>query len=222
METNYFQGVQNDWAGRPFQDLLNLITHLESVPFLDQSKAVIAGGSYGGFLISWMFGHEIIKKVRCVQSKPEHRRTPISFLCLLPSQFCCAVWHDGVFSTSHFVSSRDYPVNDGSFGTSWMPWIDPEDIERYNPSSPRRLQHFKHAPPTIVIHSEKDYRCPITEGISLFRTLQAHRVPGVFLTFPDECHWVEREENSLQWYREVWSWVRRCVDGDVKRGSFVY
>lgn len=39
------------------------MANLENMAYLDQSKAIIAGGSYGAFLISWMMGHEIIKKV---------------------------------------------------------------------------------------------------------------------------------------------------------------
>lgn len=101
-----------------------------------------------------------------------------------------------------------------------MPWITPDNLHKCNPANPERLANFRHAPPTIVIHSDKDYRCPVTEGLGLFRTLQSHKVPSVFLYFPDECHWVVQEENSLQWHREVWSWVRKCVTEKVSWESF--
>ncbi len=138
------------------------------------------------------------------------------------TQFCCAVWHDGVFSIPHWVLTRDYFVNDGSFGESCMPWVAPENFERFNPAIPRRLQQFKNGPPTIVIHSDKDYRVPITEGLAFFRTLQAQKVPSVFLTFSDEDHWVMKGENSLVWHKEVWGWMRKCVDGEIKRGDDKY
>lgn len=92
-------------------------------------------------------------------------------------------------------------------------------LEAYNPARPELLRKWTNAPPTLIIHSEKDYRCPITEGIAAFNTLHAMGVPSRFLTFSDEGHIVEDPENSLQWYRVVFDWVRRCVDGDITRES---
>lgn len=69
-----------------------------------------------------------------------------------------------------------------------------------------------------MIHSEKDYRVPITEGLAFFQTLQAQGVPSRFLTFEDEGHHVLGPENSLVWHEEVWGWMRRCVNGEIKRG----
>lgn len=57
------QGIRGDWLGQPYRDLLGVIAHLEQLPYLDQSKGIIGGGSYGGLMISWMMGHDIIKKV---------------------------------------------------------------------------------------------------------------------------------------------------------------
>jgi dipeptidyl aminopeptidase/acylaminoacyl peptidase len=45
-----------------------------------------------------------------------------------------------------------------------------------------------------VIHSELDYRLPITEGLAAFNVLQARKVPSKLLMFPDENH---VRENSL-------------------------
>lgn len=57
-------GVNDEWGGRPYQDLLNLIKYLEKLPYIDQDKAILAGASYSGYLVSWIFGQEIAKKVR--------------------------------------------------------------------------------------------------------------------------------------------------------------
>jgi dipeptidyl aminopeptidase/acylaminoacyl peptidase len=39
-----------------------------------------------------------------------------------------------------------------------------------------------------IIHSELDYRLPITEGLSPFNILQAKGIPSKLLMFPDENH----------------------------------
>jgi len=43
-------------------------------------------------------------------------------------------------------------------------------------------------PPAQIIHSELDYRLPVTEGLSAFNVLQARKVPSKLLVFPDENH----------------------------------
>lgn len=37
--------------------------YLEELPYLDMDKAALAGASYGGYLISWIFGHNLATKV---------------------------------------------------------------------------------------------------------------------------------------------------------------
>lgn len=41
----------------------------------------------------------------------------------------------------------------------------------------------------LIIHSDLDYRLPVSEGLSLFNILQERGVPSRFLNFPDENHW---------------------------------
>ncbi|KND90128.1 Dipeptidyl-peptidase 5 [Tolypocladium ophioglossoides CBS 100239] len=133
--------------------------------------------------------------------------------------FCCAVCHDGIFSTPSFVLQEDSLVDTGDYGNSRYPWENPGAMQKCNPARPELLRNWENAPPTLIIHSEKDYRCPITEGLAAFNTLQAMNVPSRFLTFADEGHWVEGPENSLEWYCVVWDWVGRCVNGEIERGS---
>lgn len=47
----------------------------------------------------------------------------------------------------------------------------------------------------LVIHSDGDYRCPISDGIAAFHALKALGTPARFVNFPDENHWVLKEEN---------------------------
>lgn len=76
---------------------------------------------------------------------------------------------------------------------------------------------WKNAPPTLIIHGEKDKQCSITEALTAFNCLQAQSVPSRLLTFPDEGSVVTKPENIVMWYNVVWDWVKRCVDEDVQR-----
>lgn len=41
----------------------------------------------------------------------------------------------------------------------------------------------------LLIHSSKDYRLPVSDGLALFNILQERGVPSRLLNFPDENHW---------------------------------
>ena len=46
-------GIQNEWGGRPYQDLVKCVDYIEqSMPYVDMSRAVALGASYGGYMIS--------------------------------------------------------------------------------------------------------------------------------------------------------------------------
>jgi len=42
--------------------------------------------------------------------------------------------------------------------------------------------------PQLVIHSELDYRLPVSEGLAAFNALQVREVESRLLVFPDENH----------------------------------
>jgi len=69
----------------------------------------------------------------------------------------------------------------------------------------------------LIIHSDRDFRCPTTEGWAAYAVLQGKGIESRFLNFPDETHFVLRQENSLQWHRTVLGWVNRFagVEGGV-------
>jgi len=64
------------------------------------------------------------------------------------------------------------------------------------------------ARPHFVVHSDNDYRLPISKDILLFNLLQAKGVTSKFLNFPDETHFVSNQENSLGvWYMKIFKWI---------------
>ena len=65
--------------------------------------------------------------------------------------------------------------------------------------------------PMLVIQGELDFRCPVSEGVSLFTALQVMKVPSKFLYFPDEGHWVLKPANSQVWYRTILDFIREHI-----------
>jgi len=73
--------------------------------------------------------------------------------------------------------------------------------------------------PTLVIHSQKDYRLDVSEGFQLFTALQRLGVPSKMLYFPDEGHWVLKPRNSELWYRTVNDWCDRWTGSGTYAGG---
>jgi len=87
------------------------------------------------------------------------------------------------------------------------PWTNRNLYRKWSP----HLSAEKFKTPTLVIHSQKDYRLDVSEGFQLFTTLQRLKVPSKMLYFPDEGHWVLKPQNSRLWYQTVNGWVDEYV-----------
>jgi len=118
------------------------------------------------------------------------------------NRFKCLVSHDGMFNTeSAYGTTEELWFNEWEFkGTPW------NNRELYRKWSPHLFaRNFK--TPTLVVHSQLDYRLDVSEGFQLFTTLQRLKVPSRMLYFPDEGHWVLKPQNSRLWYKTVNEWV---------------
>lgn len=173
-------GIKNNWGGRPYVDLVKGFEYIEAnLPYVDTSRAVALGASYGGYMVNWIQGHPLGRKFKAL------------------------VTHDGVFSTLNQWSSEElfFPIHD--FGGTL--WDNRENYEKWDPAA--HLKDW--ATPHLIIHNELDYRLPIGEGLAPFNVLQTKGIPSKFLSFPDENHWVLKPENSLVWHREVLGWINK-------------
>lgn len=115
--------------------------------------------------------------------------------------------HDGIFHLPSFLLECD--LEDGAEEFKGLPylWENPAELEKWNPARSDLLKRWK--TPMLIVHSDKDYRVPVTEGLAAFNTCQALGVESRFVNFPDENHFVVKEENSLQWHREIFAWINR-------------
>jgi dipeptidyl aminopeptidase/acylaminoacyl peptidase len=52
---------------------------------------------------------------------------------------------------------------------------------------------------------------PVAQGLFCYAILKARGVPARLIYFPDENHWVLKPRNSVFWYGEVMSWIKRWL-----------
>lgn len=178
--------ISGDWGGKVYVDLLKGVDHVVGMGFVDADRIGAAGGSYGGYMVNWMLGHNADRRFKAFVS------------------------HAGVYN---LVSM--YGATEELWFTEWEfkgnPWDNPELYEKWSPH--RLAKNF--ATPTLVIHGELDYRVPVGEGLQLFTALQRRGVPSRLLYFPDEGHWILKPQNSELWYKTVHEWFATYLKPDA-------
>jgi dipeptidyl aminopeptidase/acylaminoacyl peptidase len=115
-------------------------------------------------------------------------------------KFKTLVTHDGVYDFWNMFGATDEVWFD-----EWehdIPW-QTDQFDRFSPH--RFAANFK--TPNLIIHNELDFRVPVTEGFSLFTTLQRKGIPSKLLSFPDEGHWVLKPQNSALWHHTIFDWL---------------
>ena len=178
---NFAQRIQGAWAERPFEDVMKGTDALIAAGLVDESHMAAAGGSYGGYMASWIEGHT--------------------------DRFSCIVNHAGVYNTLSQYASDMTQGRNKSFGGE--PWDGIENITAVNPA--HAASGFK--TPMLVLHGERDYRVPVTQGLECYGVLKAKGVPARLVYFPDENHWILKPRNSVFWYAEVHAWLARFLGG---------
>ena len=85
-------------------------------------------------------------------------------------------------------------------------WDSPSVQKKYDQFSPHRyINNWK--TPLLVIHGEKDFRVPVTQGMEAFQAAQIQGVKSKFLYFPEEGHWVQSPQNGVVWHRVFFEWL---------------
>ncbi len=188
----FIDGVNGDWGGKPYIDLMKGLDYAEAhYPFIDKDRECALGASYGGFMANWILTHN--------------------------NRFKCIVTHDGMYNPqSAYGSTEEMWFNEWEFrragdkepGQPWRYALLPAARDPFRKWSP--MLNIKNAKtPTLVVHSQKDYRLDVSEGFQLFTALQRLKVPSKMLYFPDEGHWVLKPQNSRLWYQTVNDWCDR-------------
>ncbi len=129
---------------------------------LDPDRMGVMGGSYGGFMTGWIIGQEERWKSAVVE------RALISW-----TSFSGTSDIGGVFP-EHYLGE--------SYPEAWDTWW------RLGPLS---LAHSV-TTPTLVLHAEDDFRCPIEQAEQYFMALLRNGTPAELLRFPGEGHEMSR------------------------------
>jgi dipeptidyl aminopeptidase/acylaminoacyl peptidase len=185
----FIDAINGDWGGAPFEDLMKGLDYAEQ-------------------------HYPFIDKERECALGASYGGYMANWILGHTNRFKCIVSHDGMFNTeSAWGDTEELWFNEWEFkGT---PYTNRELYRKWSP----HLSATNFKTPTLVIHSQLDYRLDVSQGFDLFTTLQRQGVPSKMLYFPDEGHWVLKPQNSQLWYKTVNDWVDQWTGESVVSGQ---
>jgi dipeptidyl aminopeptidase/acylaminoacyl peptidase/pterin-4a-carbinolamine dehydratase len=150
-----------------YTDMADIMTGLDTVLSMekcaDPERLAVTGGSYGGYMTGWVVTHT--------------------------NRFKAAVSQRGVYDELNMFGSGDIPES-----TEWYHNGVPREenlmeLWEYSPAA-----HAKNViTPLLILHSEQDYRCPISQAESFFAHLRRNgNRTSVMVRFPREGHELSR------------------------------
>ena len=153
----------------------------------------------------WFASQPWIDKNRMAAAGASYGGYMMAWLNGHTDRFQAMVCHAGVYDWHAMLASDFIRGRFRALGAP--PWGDLSIVDRQ--SAQRFAASFK--TPTLVLHGEKDFRVPITQGLAYFNTLRQKGVPTRLVYFPDENHWIMKANNSLVWHREVFAWLDKYI-----------
>jgi dipeptidyl aminopeptidase/acylaminoacyl peptidase len=119
------------------------------------------------------------------------------------NRYKALVCHGGVYNWISQMASDILVGRDRALGG--FHWDKPEKVAAQ--SAHTYAKNFK--TPTLVIHGERDYRVPVTQGLEHYSTLRMLGVPTRLIYLEEENHWVLKPQTSKLWHEEFFSWIEK-------------
>ncbi|MCD8075090.1 MAG: S9 family peptidase [Lachnospiraceae bacterium] len=168
---------------KDYQDIMAFTDEvLRRYPQIDPARVGVSGGSYGGFMTNWIIGHT--------------------------DRFACAVSQRSISNWISFAGTSDIGYSakyqTGARGASFY-----DEPERYWSRSP--IAYACHVvTPTLFIHSDEDYRCPLEQGMQMFTALADKGVETRMCIFKGENHELSRAgkpKHRIRRLTEMKNWM---------------
>jgi dipeptidyl aminopeptidase/acylaminoacyl peptidase len=170
--------IIGDYGGQCMRDYLSAIDEVSKETFVAKDKRGAVGASFGGYSVYWLAGN--------------HQK-----------RFKAFVAHCGMFNMESWYGSTEemWFANNDNKGSYWSV----PRPKNYDQSPHKFIQNWD--APMLVIHNEKDFRVPVTQGMEAFTAAQLKGLQSRFLYFPEENHWVSKPQNSVLWQRVYFEWL---------------
>lgn len=182
-----FSDIRGKYGSIDYQDLMKFVdVVLKNYPNIDSDNLAVTGGSYGGFMTNWIITHTNRFKVAATQ------RSISNWISMY-----------GVSDIGYYFSDDQ---NDAILPTE-------KGFEKIWEHSP--LKYIENAKtPTLIIHSDADYRCPIDQGYQLLTALKDLGIDSKMVVFKGESHGLSRggkPKARIERLNEITNWFEKYI-----------
>lgn len=180
---NDFMFMRGKYATVDYDSLMTFVdTVLEKYPQIDQSRLAVTGGSYGGYMTNWIITHN--------------------------NRFACAASQRSISNWLSFYGYSDlgYNFNVDQMNTTIFEGAD----KMWNVSPMKYAANIQ--TPTLFIHSDEDYRCPLSEGLQIYTSMVDRGIPTRMCIFKGENHELSRSgrpKHRMRRLNEITAWIEK-------------
>ncbi|NKB72845.1 MAG: prolyl oligopeptidase family serine peptidase [Candidatus Latescibacteria bacterium] len=178
----FLKAVLRDWGGEDFLDLMAAVDLVCQRPYIDADRLGVHGYSYGGYMSSWIIGHD-------------HR-------------FKAAVIGAPCINLHSMYGTSDIGV---SFGENQWGGSSLESTDALIQRSPLTYA-AQVTTPALLMHGETDYRCPIEQSEQFFVALKRQGKTVELVRFPDSSHNFRSAAHPAlreEYYHRMVAWFER-------------
>ncbi|MBX2899134.1 MAG: S9 family peptidase [Cyclobacteriaceae bacterium] len=161
------KGNFKDWGTGPAGDILaSLDEAIKQHAWIDKDQLFVEGGSYAGYMVAWIVGHD--------------------------NRFKAANAQRGVYELTTFMGEgnawRLVPTNFGGW-----PWE--KDTKALLDSESPLTYVDKINTPLLIIHGDQDLRTGVMQSEMLYKSLKILNKPVEYIRYPREGHELTRSGN---------------------------
>jgi dipeptidyl aminopeptidase/acylaminoacyl peptidase len=182
--------VNNDWGGKDFEDVMAGIDAAVANGWVDPDRLGVAGGSYGGYMTNWAIGHT------------DRFKAAVTMRCV---SNLASIFGTGDLDWILTIDTMDA-----------VPW---KDLDRLMERSPVTYVE-RITTPLLILHGERDLRCPISEGEQLFTALKLLGREVRMVRFEGQSHDLSRSGHPRSRairLRHIVSWFISHIRTEVIR-----
>jgi len=177
--------IVGDWCGIDARDLQFMAEEAARIPWVDQTKMGVTGGSQGGYFTNWLVSH-----------------------CDL---FAAAVTQRSMSNLYTKYGTADNGWNGDKYGMGGADLWDNEELLMSR--SPIRYAD-KVKTPILFIHSDMDFRCPLEQAEQFYVAIKRLGTPAEMVLFSGENHELSRAgkpANRLTRLDYLTGWFKRYL-----------
>jgi len=178
-----FMDIRGHYGETDYKNIMDFTDAvLAAYPQIDPERVCETGGSYGGFMTNWIIGHT--------------------------DRFCCTASQRSISNWLSFYGVSDIGPRFGEDQCGGDPFDDTEKLWNQSP-----LKYAKNVKtPTLFIHSDEDYRCPLEQGLQMYTALVMMGVPTRLCMFHGENHELSRSgkpKHRIRRLTEITDWFEK-------------